>query len=123
MDFSKAFYKDPHSRLLQKLGFYGIGRNTLNWIRSFLRGRQQRVVVDGQSSQFVPVLFGVSHGTVLGPILFPLFINDLSDSTVSWVRLFADDCILYWNISSQTDIHTLQSDLILTIGTVGKLTG
>jgi hypothetical protein len=111
MDFSKAFDKVPHSRLLQKLDHYGIRGNTLNWVRSFLTGRQQRVVVDGESSTYVPVESGVPQGTVLGPTLFLLFINDLPESTLSPVRMFADDCIVYRSISSQADVKTLQADL------------
>ena len=74
---------------------YGIGRKTLKWIDYFLCFRQQRVVVNGVKSDWAPVLSGVPQGTVLGPLLFSLYINDISSDIESEIRLFADDCVCY----------------------------
>ena len=103
MDFAKAFDKVPHRRLLHKLEYYGIRGSTHKWINSWLSGRTQQVVLDGQASDPVPVLSGVPQGSVLGPVLFLIFINDLSDNIRSSVRLFTDDCVLYRNIHSLKD--------------------
>ena len=111
MDFAKAFDKVPHRRLLYKLGYYGIRGSTHKWISSWLSERSQKVVLDGQASDPVPVLSGVSQGSVLGPVLFLIFINDLPDNIRSSVRLFADDCVLYRNIKSPIDCQILQDDL------------
>ena len=112
MDFSKAFDKVCHNRLLFKLAQYNVNTETLRWISSFLKGREQRVLVDGKTSQSVPVTSGVPQGSVLGPILFLAFINDLPlYVTHSTVRLFADDTMLYLAISSTDDCQKLQSDL------------
>ena len=117
MDFAKAFDKVPHRRLLHKLDYYGIRGSTHKWIRSWLSGRSQQVVLDGQASNPVPVLCGEPQGSVLGysyvlgPILFLIFINDLPDNIKSSVRLFADDCVLYRNIHSLQDCLILQEDL------------
>ena len=111
MDFAKAFDKVPHRRLLHKLDFYGIRGSTHKWISSWLSGRTQQVVVDGQASDPTPVLSGVPQGSVLGPILFFILINDLPDNIRSSVRLFADDCVLYRNIYSIQDCFILQEDL------------
>ena len=112
MDFAKAFDKVPHHRLLYKLKYYGISGQTLNWISAFLSNRTQTVVVDGRSSSTVPVTSGVPQGTVLGPVLFLVYINDLPDYlTYSKLRLFADDSILYRTIRSQSDCDKLQLDL------------
>ena len=92
MDFAKAFDKVPHRRLLHKLDYYGILGSTHKWISSWLSGRSQQVVLNGQASDPVPFLSGVPQGSVLGPILFLFFINDLPDNIKSSVRLFADDC-------------------------------
>ena len=91
LDFSKAFDKVPHTRLLNKLHYYGIRGKHHSWIKSFLSGRTQRVIVDGQSSDSVDVLSGVPQGSVLGPILFLIFINVIADGISSHIRLFADD--------------------------------
>ena len=105
MDFSKAFDKVPHKRLNYKLNWYGILGDTLEWITDFLSSRSQRIVLDGATSDSVPVLSGVPPGTVLGPILFLIYINDLPDGVVnSTVRLFADDCIVYRPIKSKKDL-------------------
>ena len=73
MDFAKAFDKVPHRRLLRKFDYYGIRGSTHKWINSWLSGRTQKVVLDGQASDLVPVLCGVPQGSVLGPILFLIF--------------------------------------------------
>ena len=113
LDFSKAFDRVPHMRLLHKLKFYGIADNTHAWISDFLRNRSQKVLLDGISSETSPVQSGVPQGSVLGPLLFLLFINDLPDtiSSQSTVKLFADDCVLYRKIKCEEDAIKLQQDL------------
>ena len=112
LDFAKAFDTVPHERFFLKATFYGISGKVNNWLRDFLTGRRQRVVVNGSSSQWSPVLSGVPLGTVLGPILFLLFINDLPSLVSSSVKLFADDSVLYRNIESSADHAKLQEDLL-----------
>ena len=111
LDFSKAFDKVPHRRLLHKLENYGVRGTTLRWISSFLSGRSQRVVVDGAESQWGSVDSGVPQGSVLGPLLFLTHINDLPEVVQSNCRLFADDCLLYRAIKSREDQLKLQQDL------------
>ena len=111
LDFSKAFDKVPHQRLLHKLRYYGVTDSALAWIGSFLSGRSQQVVVDGAMSSQCPVLSGVPQGTVLGPLLFLLFINDIADDINSTIRLFADDCLLYREILTPEDSIMMQRDL------------
>ena len=98
----------PHQCLLRKLLHYGIRGNTHSWIASFLSDCTQRVIVEGSSSDRVPVISGVPQGSVLGPLLF---INDLPDKTASETRLLADDCIVYRQIKDQSDCKALQEDL------------
>jgi hypothetical protein len=111
LDFSKAFDKVPHNRLIHKICHYGIRGALAEWLRSFLTNRTQCVVVDGQSSAAADVLSGVPQGTVLGPLLFLLYINDLPEKLESSCRLFADDCLVYSDISSSADTEILQRDL------------
>ena len=114
MDFSKAFDKVPHNRLLLKLKFYGIRNNTLDWIKNFLYlNRQQCVVVDGESSAPAPVLSGVPQGSVIGPALFLIYVNDLPNGIKSKVRLFADDTIMYLTINNSDSCQQLQKDSTL----------
>ena len=98
MDFAKAFDKLPHMRLSYRVDYYGIRGSPHKWISSWLSERSQKVVLDGQASDPVPVLSGVPQGSVLGPVLFLIFINDLPENIRSSVRLFADDCVLHRNI-------------------------
>lgn len=111
LDFSKAFDSVPHQRLLMKLDFYGIRGNMLMWIKAFLSNRSQSVSVNGIQSSSKPVLSGVPQGSILGPVLFLLYINDISSSVKSRLRLFADDCILYSEIREVQDCWALQDDL------------
>ena len=111
LDFSKAFDKVNHSKLLLKLHSYGIRSATLRWIRAFLSNRQQKVVVEGEESDSVPVTSGVPQGSVLGPILFLAYINDLPQDIVPQVRLFADDTAIYLTLDSKIDSDTIQKDL------------
>jgi hypothetical protein len=112
LDFSKAFDTVPHQRLLAKLDHYGIKGEIKCWIGEFLTNRSQRVTVEGEFSKTVHVDSGVPQGTVLGPLLFLLHINDLPDQVASQVRLFADDCLMYRSIKSEQDHLAFQEDLI-----------
>ena len=107
LDFSKAFDKVAHEKLLQKLHFYGIRGNTLKWIKGFLDNRKQSIVINGINSDSMPVSSGVPQGSVLGPILFLTYIKYLPERVRSRVRLFA----MYLVISSLSDANILQADL------------
>ena len=110
-DFIKAFDKVAHNRLMHKLDKYGIQGNTAAWTKDFLSERNQQVVVDGEFSGQVPVTSGVSQGSVLGPVLFLLFIYDITEGITSDMRLFAGDTIIYRIIRSRTDGDDLQKGL------------
>jgi len=111
LDFAKAFDKVPHRRLAEKLFYFGIQSDTLSWVNAFLHGRQQQVVIDGESSCQSNVTSGVPQGTVLGPTLFLVFINDIASNITSTICLFADDCVVYRAIRSPSDHEILQRDL------------
>ena len=90
---------------------YGIGGKTMKWINAFLCYRQQRVVVNGVKSDWAPVVSGVPQGTVLGPLLFSLHINDITADIESEIRLFADDCVCHHEIKDKEDTLKLQRDI------------
>ena len=106
-----AFNTVPHQWLLTKLRYYGITGSTYNWIQTWLTCHSQCVVLDSESSSFIPVLSGVPQGTILGPLMFLLYINDIAKGINSPLRLFADDCLLYRVINGVEDTNRLQEDL------------
>ena len=112
LDFSKAFDKVPHDMLLTKLSNADVTGQTRRWIRHWLKGREQRVVINGEMSEACQVTSGVPQGSVLGPLLFLIFINDIALDLHSTIRLFADDAILYRAISSHDDHRLMQEDLL-----------
>ena len=112
LDFSKAFDTVPHNKLIHKLSSYGIQGPLLTWLTNFLTQRRMKVVLEGEHSEETDVKSGVPQGTVLGPLLFLVHINDLPTRVKSQVRLFADDCLLYRAIKSARDHITLQEDLL-----------
>ena len=111
LDFCKAFDKVPHRRLLNKLKYYGITGELVKWIEQWLTKRNQGVTLENHVSSKLPVKSGVPQGTVLGPLMFLLYINDIDESISSMVRLFADDCVIYRIIESLEDSLCLQRDL------------
>jgi ribonuclease P/MRP protein subunit RPP40 len=112
LDFSKAFDKVDHKILLKKLSSFGIGGNLLRWINSFLSGSKQYVVVERLESGTIIVLSGVPQGTVLGPLLFLLYINDMEEVVKHCLlKIFADDSKLHKKIRSHLDRLLLQQDL------------
>ncbi len=107
----KAFDKFPHQRLLHKLKSYGIGENITSWMASFLTDRKQRVCVNGSYSDWKNVTSGIPQGSVLGPLLFVLYINDMPDDITSNIFLFADDTKIFTNSSNHQNSVNLQQDL------------
>ena len=111
LDFSKAFDKVNHAILIRKMESYGISGKILLWIRDFLRNRSQRTCVRGSRSEAVPVSSGVPQGSVLGPLLFLVYVNDLPEVSPCVPRLFADDTTVLNIVRSDVDDRALQSAL------------
>jgi len=111
IEFSKAFDLVPHDRLLTKLAASGMDLRVVIWVREFLVGSTQRVRVGGQLSKEVKVTSDVPQGSVLGPLLFLVYVNDIWRNIDSSIRLFADNCIIYRKITNKNDIEKLQKDL------------
>lgn len=111
LDFSKAFDSVPHRRLLHKLHAYGIRGKLLQWVEAFLTERSQRVVVQGAKSQWSQVLSGIPQGSVLGPTLFIIFVNDLPAQLHGSVKLFADDTKVYSRVRQPEGQSSVQADL------------
>lgn len=108
LDFSKAFDKVDHTKLIHKLRLIGASEQVSHWVEALLHNRSQVVVVDGHASTPCKVTSGVPQGSVVGPILFLVYINDLPNSVVSTARLFADDTVIY---NTTENRQTLQNDL------------
>ena len=114
LDFSKAFDKVPHRRLIEKFKSLGIGGEVVQWIEEWLRGRKQRTVLNGEASDWSAVLSGVPQGSVLGPLAFIVFINDIDgcgDNLITLLSKFADDTKLGQVIYDQQEALALQSCL------------
>ena len=111
LDFAKAFDAVPHQRFINELNSYGIVGNISNWITAFLSNRSQIVRVNGAHSKSSQVISGIPQGSVLGPILFVVYINDLPDAVNSSKFLFADDTKILRQITTRHDSDSLQNDL------------
>lgn len=112
LDFKKAFDKVPHALLLEKLRLIpDINPTLVNWIQDFLTNRSQQVVLRGEFSKPAPVTSGVPQGSVLGPTLFLLYINDLPVNLTCRVSLYADDTLIYQQINTDNDIEVFQENI------------
>jgi hypothetical protein len=111
MDFMKAFDSVPHRRLVGKVEAHGIRGRVLQWTKDFLTNRSQTVIVNGEKSSPAPVTSGIPQGSVLGPVLFLMYINDLPHHVHSNVELFADDTKIFIRSDEIHAMETLQADL------------
>ena len=122
LDISKAFDRVWHTGLLHKLKSFGISGQIFGLISSFLSNRRLQVILDGKSSQEYPVNAGVPQGSILGPTLFLLYINDLRDNVICDIAIYADDTTLYSKCDQASDLwqqlelaSELESDLRDTV--------
>ena len=112
LDFAKAFDSVPHHKLVGKLQRYSISGSLLRWFSDYLSNRTQCVVVEGSNSSYLNVTSGVPQGSVIGPLLFILYVNDLPEVTHhTTIPLFADDSKCYRSIQSQSDRDLIQHNL------------
>ena len=111
IDFCKAFDKVPHRRLILKLEKYGVKGDLLLWIENFLQDKQQRVTIGDDLSDWKPVTSGIPQGSVLGPILFLIYVNDLPGVIDCCFKFFADDAKMYQKVNTQVQANDLQSNV------------
>ncbi|XP_059489267.1 uncharacterized protein LOC132204659 [Neocloeon triangulifer] len=111
LDWKKAFDRVPHDRLLSKLSYYGVNGKLIKWLECFLKGRTQFVVYGGAKSEPRDVLSGVIQGSVLGPLLFNIFVADLPPAIKSELAQYADDVTLWRHVKNISDVEQLQDDL------------
>jgi hypothetical protein len=111
LDFAKAFDSVPHQRLIRKVKSFGITGSALRWMESFLNNRRQKVSVNGEHSSWKPVISGVPQGSVLGPLLFLLYVADMPNELSNFISMFADDTKLFKVIMDTADPINLQEDL------------
>lgn len=111
LDIKKAFDTVPHRRLIEKMQGYGFGGKLIEWVKNFLKDRRQRVCIDGKYSSWKNITSGIPQGSVLGPTLFILYVNDMPDKLKAMCKLFADDCKIYSAITARRDQDVIQEDL------------
>jgi ribonuclease P/MRP protein subunit RPP40 len=116
LDFQKAFDKVPHRRLMKKVYAMGIGGEIYNWIEDRLKDRKQRVCLTGSSSGWANVSSGVPQGSVVGPLLFLIYINDIDNGIATRILKFADDTKLYRQVGTANDNANLRNDLEKLVG-------
>lgn len=111
LDLAKAFDSVPHQRLLSKIRSYGIEGRVLDWLQDFLIGRLQRVMIGGEGSKWSSVASGVPQGSVLGPVLFICYINDMPEVVRAILYLYADDAKIMKEVNNESDVQSLQEDV------------
>ena len=111
LDYQKAFDSVPHKRLISKLRSYRFNPVIISWVENYLRDRSQYVEINGEQSQWQPVTSGIPQGSVLGPLLFLIYINDLPKHVNSTIYMYADDTKIYREIRDKHDQEILQKDL------------
>ena len=111
MDYAKAFDTVPHCRLIKQVETFGISGKVLKWIEAFLTDRQQKVLVNGAESSWAHVKSGIPQGSILGPVLFTLFVNDIPDKIKTYISLYADDTKIYCPLTSDEAAIDLAEDL------------
>src|ERR1043165_3626210 len=111
LDFKKAFDKVPHFRLILKMKALGINKTIINWVEEWLRGREQRVVLNGEYSEWNEVTSGVPQGSVLGPVLFIIYVNDLDQNVGSKFWNFADDAKILAKVNSLEEKYRAKGGL------------
>ena len=111
LGLAKAFDKVSHEKLLLKLEAYGINSILVKWVKGFLSNRRQRVVIEDNSSKWVDVTSSVPQESVLEPLLFTIFINDLPENIKNQCKLYADDCKLIGVVENEGDLEQVQVDI------------